>query len=149
MFYRMELYDGLERVYAGNAEFLTGELSFLFEYGHILNKTGKYKESNSILFQGSKLSSDPMFHNIIGNNYKELEEYDLAAESYRKAFSILPNRLYPLYLSAKLYLESNDTLNAISYARQAIEFIPKVESPATRDMKKEMNDILHVKLSRD
>ncbi len=139
----LELYDGeLADDYGANLDELAGESAFLFEYGHTLNKIGRYAESNRILEQGSRQSSDPMFYNVMGNNYRSLGEYAKAEAMYEQAFSILPNRLYPLYLLTKLYYEQGDTLKASRAARRVLEFNPKVESPATNDMKKEIRRLV-------
>lgn len=115
---------------------------FLFEYGHALNKSGQYKKSNDILMEGVPLSSDPMFYNIIGNNYLMLREYHHAEDSYKQAFNILPNRLYPLYLLMKLYITINDTNEAVKMAEKIISFKVKVKSSATSNMKTEAKDII-------
>ena len=78
---------------------------FLFAFGKKLREEGRYNESNAILSQGTRCSADPMFYVIMGNNYKDMNYFDLAEQSYKKAFAIMPNRLYPLY---KLMLLYND-----------------------------------------
>ncbi len=144
-FYRMELYDeGLARDYGANLEPLAGEVHYWFEYGHTLNKIGRYAESNRILEQGARQSSDPMFYNIMGNNYRSLGEYARAEAMYEKAFSVLPNRLYPLYLLTKLHHERSDSLKTVQAARRVLEFVPKVESPATREMQEEIRALYPV-----
>ena len=41
---------------------------FLFTYGRSLQFVGSYEKSDSILMMGAKVSSDPMFWNVMGNN---------------------------------------------------------------------------------
>lgn len=115
---------------------------FLFAFGKKLREEGRYNESNAVLRQGTMCSSDPMFYVLIGNNYKDMKHYDLAEQAYNKAFSVMPNRLYPLYQLMMLYQESGDKQKARAMARRVIEKKPKIESRATRDMKKKAMDFL-------
>ena len=135
--YSMQSYDAARLEYATLYHLLKDNPRFLFEYGHALHKTGRFTQSNAILKEGAQYSSDPMFYNVIGNNFKELGEHDRAEEMYRFAFDMLPNRIYPLYLLMKLYAETNQSDKAFEMAQKIIEFVPKVDSPAVRDIKEE------------
>ncbi|MDR2585252.1 MAG: O-antigen ligase family protein [Prevotellaceae bacterium] len=142
MFYRSQHYDTARKEFAALYPILKDNPRFLFEYGHALNKTERFAQSNAILEEGAQLSSDPMFYNVIGNNYKGLGETEKSVESYWHAFHILPNRIYPLYLLMKLYAESGQENNAHEMAQRVINFSPKVDSPAVRDMKREARSIM-------
>lgn len=87
-------------------------------------------------------SSDPMFYVLIGNNYKDMKHYDLAEKSYYKAFSVMPNRLYPLYQLMLLYQESGNVIKAKAMAKRVIEMKPKIDSQATRQMKEKAQLLL-------
>ena len=115
---------------------------FLFAFGKKLRDEGRFNESNAVFRQGTRCSADPMFYVLIGNNYKDMKHYDLAEQAYNKAFSVMPNRLYPLYQLMLLYQESGDKQKARAMARRVIEKKPKIESRATRDMKKKAKDFL-------
>lgn len=115
---------------------------FLFEYGRSLNLEGHHTESIDILTRAARLSSDPMIHNVIGNNHKALGEYEQAAEAYTRAHHVMPGRMYPLYLLAKMYSETGDTTQARHYARLVVDMTPKIASPATREMQREMKELL-------
>lgn len=120
---------------------------FLFEMGKMLNDKGRWRDSNALLQMGTLVSGDPMFYVLMGNNYRKMEMNDLAEESYKKAFAILPNRHYPLYQLMLLYEESNRHTEAIQMARQIIEMPPKVKSPATDEMQKRAQEIIENKLA--
>ena len=60
-----------------------------------------------------------------------------AESAYRKAFGMLPGRMYPLYRLMKLYEAEGQMRKAEEMARQIIAFRPKVDSPAVREMKNE------------
>lgn len=115
---------------------------FLFAFGKRLREEGRFNESNAVLRQGTKCSADPMFYVLIGNNYKDMKHYDLAEQTYYKAFSMMPNRLYPLFQLMMLYHDSGNHQKAKTMAKRVIEMKPKVESPATRDMKKKAMNII-------
>ena len=119
----------------------------LFSVGRSLREEGRYyneryNDSNAVLRQGTRCSADPMFYVLMGNNYKDMKQYDLAEQAYKKAFSVMPNRLYPLYQLMLLYQDSGDVKKAKAMAKRVIETKPKIESRATRNMKEKAKDFL-------
>lgn len=140
--YSMGLYEYILEDYPALFPSMKDHSSFIFEYGRALNMEGRYTESLDILSLSAKSSNDPMFYNIMGNNYKAIGEYDTVAEAYLNAYYIIPNRMYPLYLLAKMYSETGDRESAAYYARKVVDMIPKVQSSATDDMQREMKDVL-------
>lgn len=121
--------------------YMKHDYRFLFAYGQSLNKTGNYEKSDSILRMGTEISSDPMFWNVMGNNSLALGKYREAEDRYKHAFYMVPNRLYPLYLLAKLYHIEDDTTQ-FSYMVNRIElFKPKVKSAHTEHLLFEITEI--------
>lgn len=118
---------------------------FLFDFGKALRHASRYNDSNAMLRKGARCSADPMFHVLMGNNYKDMQQYALAEQAYRKAFAIMPNRLYPLHQLMLLYEEQGDRKKAKATAQHIIDMKPKVESPATREMKERAINIMHYK----
>lgn len=116
---------------------MNDNVSFLFNFGALLRDNGRYNDSNDMLRQGSELSADPMFEILMGRNYEDLKKYDIADSLYTKAFFMQPNRLYPLYRQMKLYEQMNDSERLRNKAKEILDFNPKVNSPATEDMKNE------------
>lgn len=114
---------------------------FLFALGQSFNKSGDYAESDSVLMLGASVSSDPMFWNVMGNNSLAQGKYDEAEERYRHAFFMVPNRLYPLCLLAKVYLEQGDTARFSDIACRIDTFIPKVESVNTARLRTEIKEL--------
>jgi tetratricopeptide (TPR) repeat protein len=112
--------------------------AFLFEYAQCLAKTGQYEESNRMLERAIRISCDPMLYNVMGKNYQALHQYKEAENCFYRAHYTVPNRLYPLYLLAKLYAESEQVEKAVAMARRVVEMVPKVPSPATDEMKQEI-----------
>jgi len=112
-----------------------------FNYGQAYNMSGDYNRSDSILKIGATVSSDPMFWNVMGNNSLALGNYREAEKRYRHAFYMVPNRLYPLYLLAKLYHTEGDTVQFLKMADLVESFIPKVESVNTERLRNEIAGI--------
>ena len=85
---------------------------YLYDLGYALYRTGRYADSNNILQEGARMSSDPMFHNIIGRNYEEQGEYAAAEEEYMISHYMVPSRLYPLVLLMDMYVRIGRTDDA-------------------------------------
>lgn len=145
---RVEAYEEFRRVrgiqdvafledYRKKYEDLKAYPDFLFTFGTALREAGRYNESNAMLRQGTRVSCDPVFYTLMGNNYRDLGAVAEAESAYRKAFGMLPGRMYPLYRLMKLYEAEGQMRKAEEMARQIITFRPKVDSPAVREMKNE------------
>lgn len=139
--YNLEEYEYAEEEMESLFSYMNNDHSFLFAYGHSLNKIGAYERSDSILMMGTELSCDPMFWNVMGNNSLALGKYREAEERYKHAFYMLPNRLYPLYLLAKLYHTEGDSVKFMDIADKIDSFIPKVESINTERLRDEIKEI--------
>lgn len=146
--WRVEAYEEFRRVcgiqdvafledYRKKYEDLKAYPDFLFTFGTALREAGRYNESNAMLRQGTRVSCDPVFYTLMGNNYRDLGAVAEAESAYRKAFGMLPGRMYPLYRLMKLYEAEGQMRKAEEMARQIIAFRPKVDSPAVREMKNE------------
>ncbi|WP_298063643.1 O-antigen ligase family protein [uncultured Rikenella sp.] len=138
MMYGMKLYEQVARSAKEQYPLLKAEPAFLYEYGHSLHFTGDYAGSNAILTEGAALSADPMFRNVMGNNYKALGDPSRAESCYLRAYYMVPNRIYPLYLLAKLYRETGQTDKLEPMCRRVLDFQEKVTSPATMEIKREV-----------
>lgn len=138
--HKMEYYEYVVEDCETHFSYMKHNYRFLFAYGQSLNKTGKYEKSDSILKMGTKISSDPMFWNVMGNNSLALGKYREAEERYKHAFYMVPNRLYPLYLLARLYHTEGDTIRFLDMADRVETFIPKVESANTEQLRAEIRE---------
>ena len=125
-----------------NYDRLKDRPEYLFTYGKALRELERYNDSNAALRQGTRVSCDPMFHVMMGNNYLDLGATREAETAYRKAFSLLPNRAYPLYRLMKLYKATGKDEKARDMARRITALRAKVDSPAVRKMKEEADDLL-------
>lgn len=140
--HKMEYYEYVVEDCDTLLPYMKHDYRFLFAYGQSLNKTGNYEKSDSILRMGTEISSDPMFWNVMGNNSLAQGKYREAEERYKHAFFMVPNRLYPLYLLAKLYHTEGDTVRFLDMADRVVEtFIPKVESANTEQLRAEIREL--------
>ena len=115
---------------------------FLFDFGKALADLGRHNDSNAMLRRGAELSADPMFLVVMGNNYRAMGLPAEAERCYRRAFSVMPNRIYPLYRLMKLSDEQGRRADCLRMARRVAAFDVKVESEATREMKREAEGIV-------
>lgn len=122
---------------------LEGDKHFLFDFGVILAKAGRYNDSLDILRQGALISNDPMFLVLQGNNYRDMGAFDKAKETYLKAWHTMPNRIYPLYRLMLLYQQTGNDTKTIEYAEKIITFKEKISSPAVSDIKREAQEIIN------
>ncbi|MDD4781813.1 MAG: O-antigen ligase family protein [Tissierellia bacterium] len=141
--YSMDLYKETVKEYRELELYLNDQTNFMFEYAHALSKIEEYETSNKVIYNSIKISADPMFYNIMGNNYQALHKYDSAEICLKKAASIIPNRLYPYYLLANMYLESGDTIRAVEMAGIVLTKEPKMHSIAVEEMREEMKKIVN------
>ena len=113
---------------------------FLFEYAHSLHKSGFYNESNEYLREAGKYSTDPMILNIMGKNYQELHYYEYAETCFLSSVNRLPGRIYPYYLLAKLYTESDfwNKGKFVEMSQIVLTKEPKVHSTAIEEMRSEV-----------
>ncbi|MDD4569686.1 MAG: O-antigen ligase family protein [Tepidanaerobacteraceae bacterium] len=141
--YNMQYFEEASKDYKKIYVHLKDQEKFLFEYGRSLNQIKEFEESNQILLLGTKISGDPMFYNVIGNNYKSLGLFKEAEASYKRAYYGVPNRLYPLYLLSKLYYDTGQREEFYIYSDKVLNFDPKVVSPATREIKSEIRELTY------
>lgn len=115
---------------------------FLFDVAKTLRTEKRYVDSNAILRMGTQVSADPMFYVIMGNNYRDRHLYDLAKCAYEKAYAVMPNRLYPLYLLMMMYADIGDEELSEYFARRVKQAYVKIESDVTRRMRVRADGIL-------
>lgn len=144
--YHSGAYEAAEKEYKQLLPVLEDRAAFLFEYGHCLHKQGEVNESNRILKQALRSSSDPMILNVMGKNCQQKGDYWAAEEWFIRSTHRLPGRIYPYYLLAKLYKEPGfyqpekfEKMKQIVLTKE-----PKVNSTAIREMREEL-----IKLSND
>ena len=147
MVYNNKAYESVSEDYKDLHDKLKHKPEFLFEEAQCLSKTGRYAEAIRMLERAKRLSGDPMIRYMIAKNRQATGDYREAERELLHAIGILPERLYPYYLLAKLYAEpafyQADKFRAAAGAVLTKE--PKVESSAIREMRTEIKKILEKK----
>ena len=110
----MEAYEDAVEEYAPLYEDLKDNYRYLYDYGYALYKCGRHEESNNFLKEGSRISSDPMFYNIMGRNNEALGLYEAAEYCYTHSHNMVPSRIYPLSLLMKMKIRTGATQEAIA-----------------------------------
>ena len=144
MLYNNKAYESVAEDYHDLHDKLKHKPEFLFEEAQCLSKTGQHAEAIRVLERAKRLSGDPMIRYMIAKNRQTLGDYREAEEELLQAIGILPERLYPYYLLAKLYAEPEfyqaDKLRAAAGAVLSKE--PKVETTAIWEMREEVKKII-------
>jgi O-antigen polymerase len=140
--YTARSYDYSATLYEAIYEQLRHNGVFLQMYGKTLNMAGRYQESNDILREAERYLSSQIISLGIGDNYRAMGDVSNAAGAYRKAHYMMPYMLYPRYQTALMYQEAGMHAEAAAVARDILESDIKVESAATRDIIRQMEEIL-------
>jgi tetratricopeptide (TPR) repeat protein len=141
MFYSMNMHKDAAEEYVKQYPYLQDEIRFLFEYAQSLSKSEQYSKSNEVLRRAMQISCDPMLYNVMGKNCQALKQYALAEQCFTKAATLVPNRLYPHYLLAKLYHEMGLNDKAEAETNIVLTKPPKVESMAIEEMREELREL--------
>lgn len=144
MLYNIGAYQSVKEEYEELYSGLNNRGIFLFEYGHCLHKLKEYDSSIKILKEAMRYSNDPMILNVIGKKYQAMGEYTKAEEWLIRSTHRLPGRIYPYYLLAKLYADSE--YRKPDKLKNAIEVVltkePKIHSTAVKKMREEVKVLL-------
>lgn len=117
----MELYEDAVEELAPLYDNLKDNYRYIYDYGYVLHKCKRYHESNEILKEGAKISSDPMFYNIIGKNQEAMGLYEEAENAYLHAHYMVPQRLYPLTLLMRMHIRLGNNNEAMRYGRMILD----------------------------
>lgn len=113
----------------------------LFAQG--LYKQKKYKECILVLHRGQKLSSHPYLRILEGECYRSMRKFEESERCFKDAIYLLPGRIYPYYLLAKLYA-SPEYLHPEEFEKMkhiVLTKKPKVDSEAINKMREEVTKI--------
>lgn len=120
-FSNIELYEDAVEGFASLYNDLKDNYRFIYDYGYALHKCKRYQESNEILKEGAKISSDPMFYNIIGKNQEAMGLYEEAENAYLHAHYMVPQRLYPLTLLMRMHIRLGNNNEAMRYGKMILD----------------------------
>jgi tetratricopeptide (TPR) repeat protein len=145
IYFSAGMYKQTVQYYTPLYPFLNDQIQFLFEYAQCLSKSEQPAQSNEILQRAVQISCDPMLYNIMGKNYQAMKKYAQAESCYLKSTAIVPGRIYPYYLLAKMYDEMGRTVDAQKYAGTVLTKESKTQSMAVDEMRNEMRKLIKQK----
>ena len=90
---------------------------YMYELGLAMYKEGRYEECLEVMEKASRLTADPLPHNISGLCYKELGGFKEATHEFLRAHYMVPFRLLPLYNLMLLMEETGHEAEALGLAR--------------------------------
>lgn len=115
---------------------------FLQEYGKCLAMNKDFAKAKIILNEAGKFGGDYMLYVNLGDVNKELKLYQQAEFAYKVSANMVPHKLYPHYLLAKLYLQSGDSAKAKTKAEEVLAMNAKINNMVEYEIKQEMKHIL-------
>lgn len=145
MLYNSKAYEAACDGYEELVPLMGHKPELLFETAQCLSKTKRFTEANRLLERAMKLSGDPMIYYMVAKNEQAQGNYLKAEDLLLRAIDMLPERIYPYYLLAKLYAEPTffQEDKFIKAADAVLTKEPKVESTAIREMRTEVKNMLN------
>ena len=116
---------------------------FLTHYGKALSMGGADTEALDKLHLARLHLNTTIIQTSMGDSYKSLKMYDSAEIAYLNASYMLPDRIYPKYLLAKLYAETGQKEKAVTAAREILRHPSRIPSDATDEIDQEMLQLLN------
>lgn len=117
---------------------------FLIKYAQCLMKQEKYDAACEILERAKLTSCHPVIWNLQGQYHQSAGNYAKAEKCFKQAVDLLPGRIYPYFLLAKLYSEPSffyeDKMREM--ANIVLNKKPKVSSMAIDEMRLEVRKLL-------
>lgn len=116
---------------------------FLYNYAAELNVAEHYEESMQIARECNELWVDYDLQMLMADNCLQLQQYDKKEDHLKKAAAMCPVKFMPLYRLVELYLETEQTDEAIGLAQEILAKQVKVSSPVIKNIKERMKNILN------
>lgn len=136
-------YMQCDKLYRNLAEQLRHRPELLSEVALCESKNQQHTKANILLYRAMALCADPEYYYIAAQNEQKLGNYVQAERLLKQISQMLPNRIYPYYLLAKLYACSEyrhpDKLEEMK--RIVLTKKPKVMSTAIRQMREEVESL--------
>ena len=136
-------YEGAIEEYAIAYPILKKEGDFLMNYGKALTMVKQNKKAIIILGETKRYLNTTIVEAAMGDAYKATKQYSKAETAYQNAANMIPVRFYPLYLQAKLFVESGEKQKAIVMANTILNKDIKVPSTAIKEIMVEMKKIIN------
>jgi len=111
---------------------------FLANYGKALTLSGAYTEAIPVLLKANTRLPLASNYMELGKCYRATGNTIGAKEAWIKASRMIPSLFTPKYLLAKMQYETGNLSEARNLASQLLEKKPKIRSPETDSIQKEM-----------
>ncbi len=122
---------------------LKNDGEFLIQYGKTLEMSKYYLDASNVFSLAKNNLNNTILYIALSNSYKETDRFKDAEQGYTQAYYMIPSRLYPLYLLAKLYDENNQSVKALETAKKLLKKKAKIDSKAIEQIKTEMQTIIN------
>lgn len=122
--------------------YLGDDTNFLYDCARACSESKDYAASNEFLKKAMQFSGDPMMLNLYGRNCVSLKQYQAAELYFKKAYQVIPNRIYPLYLLGRLYFQTEQYVEAKRIADKVFAHKILVPSRAIDEMKDSLKTML-------
>ncbi len=137
--FRMQYYEEARQEFLLAVDQLFAEGLFLQQAGKNMSVIRSPKAGNELLHSATLYRNDQVLHWTLGENYTSVKNYEQAEKWYTSAMNMVPNRLYPEYRLAIMYLVKGDIKNFQRYATHVISRFGKIETKAEKEMKSELD----------
>lgn len=118
---------------------------FLFTYGKALNFSGRYSEALTLLNRASEYRASYQILIETGKSHAGTGHSEAARRCWEKAGEMIPNRLLPGYLTARMYEQNHQTGVARRIAEETLHILPKTDNPESRKIRRELLRIASLK----
>jgi hypothetical protein len=132
---------GIEE-YGKVASILKNDGIFHFYYGSALAMIQQYEASIKELNASILTSSNPNSYILLGNDYKEIGKNEEAKHAYLTAINMIPSKLYPKYLMAKLLISLSEHEEAGKWTKEILATKEKTPTTAAKEIKNEMEQYI-------
>lgn len=132
---------GYERIY----KYLNHNPNFLVKYARVLIAQEEYDKAIKVLERAKLICCYPIVWNLQGKCYQLAHDYISAEKCFKESIDLLPGRIYPYYLLAKLYSESSfyHDVEMKKMANIVLSKNPKIPSKAIDEMRVEMSLLIN------
>lgn len=124
--------DDIVREYESLYGKLHSDSYFLYNYGTVLHRYGRYEESVRVLQECAEYYNDYNVQMLLGDDYRQQGMSQEAVERFFLSSKMIPNRFLPLYYEMETYMENGEqkkachTANVILQKRVKIKNVPAV-----------------------
>ncbi len=115
---------------------------FLFMRGAVLVLAGEHAGAIRMLEDAKQRFNDPNLWISLGQSYETVGDFSSAEKHYAHASYMIPHKLYPQYLLAKMYQKNGKEVDALRTAEAIVRAKEKVQTTAANEMKAEMQRFL-------